>query len=72
MIYFDQSNGKSTRAEGDWECQSRTNLQFKIGWVFPDDLVAKNQLCNAEHTGSIPGQEDSTLHGATKLVCHNC
>ena len=71
MIYFDKSNGKSTGGEGDWECRSITNLQFKIGWVFPDDPVAKNQPCNAEDTGSIPGREDSTCHGATKLVCRN-
>ena len=33
--------------------------------------VVENLPANAGDMGSIPAQEDSTCHGATKPVCHN-
>ena len=39
---------------------------------FPVGTVVKNLPANAGDTGSIPGPEDPTCHGAAKSVCHDC
>ena len=39
---------------------------------FPGGAVIKNLPANAGDTGSSPGLEDPTHHGATKPVRHNC
>ena len=33
--------------------------------------MVKNPTANAGDTGSSPGPEDPTCHGAAKPVCHN-
>ena len=38
---------------------------------FPGGSVVKNLPVNEGDTGSSPGPEDPTCHGATKLMCHN-
>ena len=43
----------------------------KLCRVFPGGSVVKNQPDNTGDTGSIPGPERSTYHGAAKPRCHN-
>ena len=38
---------------------------------FPSGAVVKNPPANAGDTGSSPGREDPTCHGATEPVHHN-
>ena len=47
------------------------NLQDQGCWDFPGGAMVKNLPANAGDTGSIPGREDPTCHGATKPVRHN-
>ena len=39
---------------------------------FPGGLVVKSLPANAGDMGATPVQEDSTRHGATRLLSHNC
>ena len=39
-------------------------------WGFPGGSGVENPRASEGDTGSIPGWEDSTCHGAAKPVCH--
>ena len=46
-------------------------LESIKGWGFPGGAVVENLPANAGDTGSSPGREDPTCHGAARPVSHN-
>ena len=63
-----RGGGRGRKEERGWRKEEGEEEEEKED--FPDGTVDENLPGSAEDTGSIPGLEDSTRHGATKLMYH--